>query len=32
VSGLARSGKSGKKIERSVISTYQVAESRGFKG
>jgi hypothetical protein len=32
VSGLARSGKSGKQIERSVISTFQVAESRGFKG
>jgi hypothetical protein len=25
-------GKSGKEIERCVISTFQVAESRGFKG
>jgi hypothetical protein len=27
-----RAGKSGKQIERSVLSSYQVAESIGFKG
>jgi hypothetical protein len=29
---LVRAGKSGKQIERSVISTFQVAKSMGFKG
>ena len=32
MSALPRSGKSGKPIERCVISTFQVADSMGFKG
>jgi hypothetical protein len=31
-SACQRAGKSGKQIERCVISTFEVAESRGFKG
>ena len=31
-SACERAGKSGKQIERCVISTFQVAESMGFKG
>jgi hypothetical protein len=31
-SACQRAGKSGKQIERCVISTFQVAESMGFKG